>query len=81
MKLLLMICGQLEDYFSRYFWGFEEVLSIVFLASKSSLTVSAYQLMFPENLPFKLLLSWSSNSVWVSSLFRNAERIAFLSIS
>ena len=49
--------------FSRYFCGFEEVRSIVFLASKSSLTVSPYQLIFPENLLFKLLSSWLNNSV------------------
>src|SRR6266404_8375109 len=42
---------------SRYFCGFEDVRSIIFLASKSSLTVSPYQLMFPENLLFNLLFS------------------------
>jgi hypothetical protein len=53
-----LICCH-DDYidFSRYFWGFEDVRSIIFLASKSSLTVSPYQLMFPENLLFKLLFS------------------------
>src|SRR5438552_15386732 len=43
--------------FSRYFCGFEDVRSIIFLASKSSLTVSPYQLIFPKNLLFKLLFS------------------------
>ena len=56
-------------------------LSIIFLASKSSLTVSPYQLIFPENLPFRSLLSWRNNSVWVSSLSCNADRIARLSDS
>src|ERR1051325_1334191 len=49
--------------FTRYFGGFEDVLSIIFLASKSSLTVSAYQLTFPGNLVFNFLPSCSNNSV------------------
>src|SRR4030095_8890196 len=57
------------------------VLSIIFLASKSSLTVSPYQLTFPVNLSFKRLLSLPNNSVWVSSPFRKAERIVSLSVS
>ncbi len=35
----------------------------------------------PEHLPLKLLLSWFNSSVWVSSLLRKAETIAFLSVS
>src|SRR6266581_3593124 len=77
----LSCCHDGYIYFSRYFWGFEEVRSIIFLASKSSLTVSPYQLIFPENLLFKLLLSCLNNSVWVSSLLCKADRIAFLSVS
>jgi hypothetical protein len=41
------------SYLTRYFCGFEDVPSIVFLASRSSFTVSAYQRMFPSNFPFK----------------------------
>src|SRR5439155_14487339 len=48
--------------FSRYFCGFEDVLSINFLASKSSLTVSPYQLVLPENLFFTVWLSRRNNS-------------------
>src|SRR5262249_32806673 len=66
---------------TRYFWGLEEVLSIILLASKSSFIVSPYQLTFPENLPFRLLPSCRNNSVWVSSLPRKAARIARLSDS
>src|SRR5439155_6199474 len=39
----LSCCHGSHLRFSRYFCGFEEVRSIVFLASKSSLTVSPYQ--------------------------------------
>src|SRR5215813_3635632 len=53
----------------------------MFLASKSSLTVSPYQLIFPANLPFKLLLRRPNNSECVRSFFRRADRIAFLSDS
>jgi hypothetical protein len=53
----------------------------MFLASKSSLTVSPYQLIFSENLPFKLLLRRLNNSVCVRSFFRRADKIAFLSVS
>src|SRR6476619_3956219 len=67
--------------FSRYFSGLEAVLSIIFLASKSSLTVSPYQLIFPENLLFKLVLMRLNNSVWVRSSFRRADTIAFLRVS
>src|SRR5437773_9976823 len=63
------------------FLRFEDVLSIIFLASKSSLTVSPYQLIFPETLPFKLLLRRLNNSVCVSSFFRRADRIAVLTVS
>lgn len=55
-------CHRAHFDFSRYFGGLAEVLSIAFLASKSSLTVSAYQLMLPENLPFNVLLSPLNNS-------------------
>src|SRR5438552_6835955 len=77
----LSCCHDGYIYFSRYFWGFEAVLSIIFLASKSSLTVSPYQLIFPENFPLKRLLRRLNNSVCVSSFFRRADRIAFLSVS
>src|SRR6266498_3637888 len=77
----LSCCHDGYVYFNRYFWGFEDVRSIIFLASKSSLTVSPYQLIFPENLPFKLLLRRLNNSVCVRSFFRRADRIAFLSVS
>ena len=63
------------------FEALKRVLSIIFLASKSSLTVSPYQLIFPENLPFKLLLRRLNNSVCVRSFFRRADKIAFLSVS
>src|SRR5215469_658057 len=43
--------------------------------------VSPYQLIFPENLPFKLLLRRANNSVCVSSPFRRADTIAFLNVS
>src|SRR4029453_4385079 len=73
-------CHRGHFRFSRYFWGFEEILSIIFLASKSNLTVSPYQLMLPENLPFKLLLSSLNSSVWVSSLVFKADWIAPFSV-
>ncbi len=54
---------------------------MIFLASKSSLTVSAYQLTLPSNLPRSFSLSLLSSSVWVSSLFRRAEKKAFFNVS
>src|SRR5947207_15291853 len=43
--------------------------------------VSLYQLIFPENLRFRVLLRRLNNSVCVRSFFRRADRIAFLSVS
>src|ERR1051326_5922432 len=67
--------------FRRYFWGFEEVLSIIFRASRSSLTVSPYQLIFPANLFLRPSLRRRNNSAGVSSLFFNAAKIASLTVS
>ncbi len=54
---------------------------MIFLASKSSLTVSAYQLTLPSNLLRNFSLSLLSSFVWVSSRFRRTEKKAFLSVS
>src|SRR5581483_415890 len=50
----------------------------MFRASRSSFTVSAYQLMFPANLPLRALLSCASSSVWVRSSAATSKPMAFL---
>src|SRR4029453_10328959 len=73
--------AQLYFFLSRYFGGFSVFLWIILRASKSSLTVSPYQLIFPGNFPFNRLLSWGNKSVCVSSFLARADRIAAFTAS
>jgi hypothetical protein len=54
---------------------------MAFLASKSSFTVSPYQLIFPSNFPFNFVTRALNSSVWVISRLRKADSIARLTAS